>query len=32
MLALTVQQVIGYLKELIEANAALGDLWIAGEV
>ncbi|HLZ70472.1 MAG TPA: exodeoxyribonuclease VII large subunit [Dehalococcoidia bacterium] len=32
MLALTVQQVVGYLKELIESNATLGDLWISGEI
>ena len=32
MVPLTVQQVVGYLKELIESNATLGDLWISGEI
>lgn len=32
MLVLSVQELLGYLKELLESNAALADLWISGEV
>src|SRR5688572_12174633 len=32
MRVLTVSQVSSYLRELIESNVVLGDLWVSGEV